>query len=76
MFDEPFTRGRSLIHALDPRIRLAAAFACAACLAVVRRPEAAGAGLVMAQSGFNIQQSLVILNLSRQGEVEVATCHI
>ena len=48
MFDEPFARGRSLIHALDPRIRLAAAFACAACLAVVRRPEAAGAGLVMA----------------------------
>lgn len=48
MFDEPFARGRSLIHALDPRIRLAAAFACAACLAVVRRPEVAGAGLVMA----------------------------
>lgn len=48
MFDEPFARGRSWVHALDPRIRLAAAFVCAVCLATVRRPEAACVGLGMA----------------------------
>ena len=48
MFDEPFAHGRSLVHAVDPRFRLVAAFACAVCLAVVRTPEAAWFGLGMA----------------------------
>ena len=34
MFDEPFAHGRSLVHAVDPRFRLVAAFVCAVCLAV------------------------------------------
>ena len=29
MFDEPFARGQSLLHAVDPRFRLVAAFASA-----------------------------------------------
>ena len=44
MFDEPFAHGRSLVHAVDPRFRLVAAFVCAVCLAVVRTPEAAWFG--------------------------------
>ena len=32
MFDEPFAHGRSLVHAVDPRFRLVAAFACMVCL--------------------------------------------
>ena len=35
MFDEPFAHGRSLVHAVDPRFRLVAAFVCAVCLTVV-----------------------------------------
>ena len=48
MFDEPFAHGRSLVHAVDPRFRLVAAFVCAVCLAVVRTPEAAWFGFGMA----------------------------
>ena len=48
MFDEPFAHGRSLVHAVDPRFRLVAAFVCAVCLAVVRTPEAACFGFGMA----------------------------
>ena len=48
MFDEPFAHGRSLVHAVDPRFRLVAAFVCAVCLAVVRTPEAAWFGFGIA----------------------------
>lgn len=48
MFDEPFARGNSVIHRLDPRFRLAAAILGAVCLAVVRRPESAAWGLALA----------------------------
>ena len=48
MFDEPFAHGRSLVHAVDPRFRLVAAFVCAVCLTVVRTPEAAWFGFGMA----------------------------
>ena len=48
MFDERFAHGRSLVHAVDPRFRLVAAFVCAVCLAVVRTPEAAWFGFGIA----------------------------
>ena len=48
MFDEPFAGGASPIHRLDPRARLAVAAGGAVCLAVVRRPEAAWLGLMLA----------------------------
>ncbi len=48
MFDEPFAHGRSPVHSLDPRVRLAAAFAGAVCLAVLRTPQAAALGLGLA----------------------------
>lgn len=45
MFDEPFARGTSLLHAVDPRFRLVAAFALAVGLAVLRHAGAACLGL-------------------------------
>ena len=45
MFDEPFARGQSLLHAVDPRFRLVAAFALAVGLAVLRHAGAACLGL-------------------------------
>ena len=37
-----------MVHAVDPRFRLVAAFVCAVCLTVVRTPEAAWFGFGMA----------------------------
>jgi cobalt/nickel transport system permease protein len=48
MLTESFAQGDSVIHKLDPRVRLAAAVVGAICLAVLRRPEVAVAGLGMA----------------------------
>lgn len=48
MFDEPFARGSTFLHRLDPRFRLAAALLGAVCLAVLRRPETAALGLATA----------------------------
>lgn len=56
MFDEPFAHGDSFLHRLDPRVRVAAAVLGAICLAVLRRPESAAAGLGL---------SLLLLALSR-----------
>ena len=52
MFDEPFAHGRSLVHAVDPRFRLVAAFVCAVCLTVVRTPEAAWFGSMCSLRSF------------------------
>ena len=52
MFDEPFAHGRSLVHAVDPRFRLVAAFVCAVCLAVeALAPERIAATPVQVGSG-------------------------
>lgn len=48
MVAEPFAHGRSFIHRVDPRIRLAAAVGCAVCLAVLRHVDAACLGLALA----------------------------
>lgn len=48
MFDEPFARGTSFVHGLDPRVRLAAAAAFSVCAALLRGPVAAGAALALA----------------------------
>ena len=48
MFEEPFAGGRSLVHAVDPRVRIGLALPCAVCLAVVRHLAAACAGLGVA----------------------------
>lgn len=45
MFEEPFARGNTFIHRLDPRVRLLAALAGAVCLAVLQGLGAALAGL-------------------------------
>lgn len=47
MFDQPFARGPSLIHTLDPRVRLVTAAGSAVCLALLHTREAACAGLGM-----------------------------
>ena len=56
MFDEPFAHGESFMHRVDPRVRVAVAVLGAICLAVLRRPETAAAGLGL---------SLLLLALSR-----------
>lgn len=48
MFDEPFARGGSFLHRVDPRFRLAVAFLCAVGLAIVRHPPVAALGLLFA----------------------------
>lgn len=48
MIDEPFSRGRSFVHTLDPRVRLVMAAIFSVTLALVRRPETALAGLLCA----------------------------
>lgn len=40
MIDEPFARGATLMHALDPRGKLAACLALSLVAAVATRPEA------------------------------------
>ncbi len=56
MFDEPFARGTSLVHRLDPRVRLAAAALFSICTALLHQPAAAAAALTLAAA---------ILGLSR-----------
>lgn len=48
MFDEPFARGASPLHGLDPRFRLALAVLLSVCLAVFTQPAPAALGLVLA----------------------------
>ena len=48
MFDEPFAHGQSVIHGLDPRVRLAMAALFAVCVALLRDQAAAGAALALA----------------------------
>lgn len=48
MYDEPFAGGDSLIHHLDPRLRLVLAALASICLALFSRPEAAACGLLFA----------------------------
>lgn len=48
MFDEPFARGVSLVHSLDPRFRLGVALLAAVCLSLLRSTEAACVALVLA----------------------------
>lgn len=55
MFDEPFAHGRSLVHGLDPRVRLAMAAFFSVCVALLEEPIAAGSALIPA---------LAILSLS------------
>lgn len=48
MFDEPFARGDSVVHGLDPRVRLALATLFSVCVALLREPAAAAAALATA----------------------------
>ena len=48
MFDEPFVRGRSLVHGLDPRVRLGVAAFFSVATALIRGHAAASAALVLA----------------------------
>lgn len=48
MFEEHFAQGTSVIHSLDPRVRLVVAAVCATGLAMARRPETAWLGLALA----------------------------
>ena len=48
MFDEPFAQGRSLVHGLDPRVRLAMAALFSICVALLKEPLAAGLALIPA----------------------------
>lgn len=48
MFDEPFAHGRSLVHGLDPRVRLAMAALFSVCVALFKAPWAAAAALALA----------------------------
>ncbi|WP_027181927.1 cobalt ECF transporter T component CbiQ [Oleidesulfovibrio alaskensis] len=48
MFDEPFSRGTSLLHRLDPRIKLTAAFVLSCIVAVAARRDVALAALCAA----------------------------
>lgn len=48
MFDEPFARGTSIVHRLDPRVRLAAAAISAIGLAVLQHPDSSCLGLALA----------------------------
>ena len=47
MFDQPFAHGHSLLHRLDPRVRLAVAAGSAICLALVQTRPAALYGLAV-----------------------------
>lgn len=47
MFDQPLAHGQSLLHGIDPRVRLVAAAGSAVCLALLTTREAALAGLGM-----------------------------
>lgn len=47
MFDQPFAHGHSLLHRLDPRVRLAVAAGSALCLALVQTRPAALYGLAV-----------------------------
>lgn len=48
MFDEPFARGRSLVHSLDPRFRLGLAALFSVATALVRGHAAAATALILA----------------------------
>ena len=48
MFEQPFAQGDSFIHKLDPRLKIGLAVAGAICLAALRTPQAALAGLGLA----------------------------
>ncbi len=48
MFDEPFARGTSFVHRLDPRVRLASAAVFSICTALLRQPAAASGALILA----------------------------
>ena len=50
MFDEPFARGDSSIHRLDPRVRLATAALFSLCTALLREHAAAATALALAGS--------------------------
>lgn len=47
MFAQPFAHGHSLLHRLDPRVRLATAAGCSVCLALVQTRTAALYGLIV-----------------------------
>lgn len=71
MFDEPFARGSSPLHAVDPRFRLVAAFAFAVGLAVLRHAEAACFGLAFAALAFALSRPPVGAALRRLLAVNV-----
>lgn len=48
MYDEPFAGGDSIVHRLDPRLRLVLAALASICLALLSRPQAAACGLLLA----------------------------
>jgi cobalt/nickel transport system permease protein len=50
VFDEPFAQGRSLVHGLDPRVRLAMAALFSICVALLKEPLAAGSALIPAMA--------------------------
>lgn len=52
MFDEPFAHGRSVVHGLDPRVRLATAGLFSLCAALLQEPSAAGAALATAMAAL------------------------
>ncbi len=71
MFDEPFAHGHSLVHSLDPRVRLAMAALFSICVALVRTPFAAGAALVLAGAILGLSRPPAALLFRRIALVNV-----
>ncbi len=56
MFEQPFAHGRSFIHRLDPRVRVAVALACSVILAALRCWQAACLGLAFSAILFGLSR--------------------
>ena len=71
MFDEPFARGASFVHALDPRVRLGAAGVFSVCAALLHDPAAAGAALAMSAATLAFSRPSLTLLARRVAVVNV-----
>ena len=71
MFDEPFARGRSLVHGLDPRMRLAMAALFSICVALLKDPIAAGSALIPAVAVLSLSAPPLLVLCKRVALVNV-----
>lgn len=76
MFDQPFAHGHSLLHRLDPRVRLAVAAGSAICLALVQTRPAALYGLAVGAALLLLSRPPLAAVLRRLLAVNVFLCFL